>query len=68
MKRTRIFNHRIVSPHGKAIAQVQSMVSASGDEQAKISQSVTVKISRDGSCSSSSSSISGSVSVSVSSS
>ena len=66
MKRTKIFSHRIVSPDGKAIAEFHSMVSASGDEQAKISQSVTVQISSDGTSSSSSSSISGSASVSVS--
>ncbi|MCB8767076.1 hypothetical protein L2E69_01435 [Planktothrix agardhii 1806] len=66
MKHTKFFNHRIASPDGKTIAQVQSMVSASGNEEGKISQSVMVKISGDGSSSSSSSSISGSVSVSSS--
>ncbi|WP_072721368.1 hypothetical protein [Planktothrix tepida] len=68
MKHTKFFSHRIASPDGKIIAQVQSMVSTSGDEQGKISQSVMVKISRDGSSKSSSSSISGSASISVSSS
>lgn len=68
MKHTKFFSHRIASPDGKMIAEVQSMVNASGDEQAKISQSVMVKISCDGSSNSSSSSISGAASVSVSSS
>ncbi|MFM6397945.1 MAG: hypothetical protein ACKPFF_14830 [Planktothrix sp.] len=68
MKHTKFFSHRIVSPDGKMIAQVQSMVTASGNNQAKTSQSVTVQISRDGTSNSSSSSILGSASVSVSSS
>jgi|SanBayMetagenome_1026888.scaffolds.fasta_scaffold08542_3 hypothetical protein len=68
MKNTKFFSHRIVSPDGKTITQVQSMVTASGDDQAKTSQSITVQISHDGSSNSSSSSISGSASVSVSSS
>ncbi|HBK97535.1 MAG TPA: hypothetical protein DD001_09480 [Microcoleaceae bacterium UBA10368] len=68
MKHTKFFSHRMASPDGKTIAQVQSIVTVSGDDQAKTSQSITVQISHDRSSNSSSSSISGSASVSVSSS
>jgi hypothetical protein len=64
MKHTEFFSHKMVSPDGKAIAEIQSMVSDTDNNQSKISQSVSIQVYCNGFFNSSSSSVSGTVSVS----
>lgn len=64
MKHTEFFSRKIVSPDGRTITEVQSMINDADNNQSKISQSVSIQVYCDGFSSSSSSSVSGTVSVS----
>ena len=71
MTQRKVVVKRIVSPDGKVIAEAKSVVQTSGDDEAEISQSVSVQVSSGNSSSSyakSSSSSSSSTSSSSSSS
>ncbi len=45
MERDQVVVKRIVSPDGKIIAEAKSVAKASGDDESKITQSVSVNIS-----------------------
>lgn len=56
MTKYRVYQQRIVSPDGKAVAEATSTVITSGDRQTEIEQTVSVSVTKNNSSSSSSSS------------
>ncbi|HEY9769939.1 MAG TPA: hypothetical protein V6C71_15840 [Coleofasciculaceae cyanobacterium] len=56
MTKYRVYQQRIVSPDGRAVAEATSTVITSGDNQTKVEQSVSVNVTQNGSFSSNSSS------------
>jgi hypothetical protein len=54
MSHSRVFTRRVVSPDGKTVAEVKSVVTTSGDGQNTVDQTVTVEVSSGSSFSNSS--------------